>query len=401
MSSLPQFQPPKKTQKDPTARPQTVPEVPPFFALEIFQQAEERTRRGEDIIRLEAGQPQTGAPQAVVAAAQHELATSILPYTPAVGTTSLREAVAQHYASYYGCTIDPQRVMITTGSTAALSLAVLATTVPGDEVLLATPCYPGIRNALLALGRRPFLLPTPKTTRFQPTPALLAAHPEARAVIVTSPGNPTGSLLTPKEQQALVTACAAQGLHLIADEIYHGITYARAATTLAGLSSQAIVTSGFSKYFGMTGWRLGWMIWPQALYPLAARLAANLYVAPPTLAQAAAGVAFGCRQELDARVAAYAANRALLLDALPALRLPPVIIPEGAFYAYIDASAHGSDSLTLCRMMLDEIGVAMAPGVDFDPENGGCTLRLSFAGAQQDIRRALERLSSWPQLHKK
>ena len=266
----------------------------------------------------------------------------------------------------------------------------------GDRVALASPGYPAYRNILAALGIEPVELRTEPEDRFQPTPALLdALDRPVDGLIVASPSNPTGTMLPPEEFAALAAYCEGSGIRLISDEIYHGITYGMKAATAAALSDHAVVVNSFSKYYSMTGWRLGWMVVPEDLARAIECLAQNLFISPPTLSQHAAVAAFDCADELDANVARYAANRALLLDALPKAGFDRLAPADGAFYLYADIRHLTNDSEAFCRRMLAETGVAATPGVDFDPSRGHATMRFSFAGATDDMATAAERLRAW------
>jgi aspartate/methionine/tyrosine aminotransferase len=291
-------------------------------------------------------------------------------------------------------------VVVTIGSSGAFLLSFLAAFEPGDRVAMTAPSYPAYRNILTALGIVPVEIPAGPETRFQPTPRLLEDWLSRHGgrfdgLIVASPANPTGTMLDPAELAALAGWCEATGVRLVSDEIYHGITYGRTATTAAALSPSAIVINSFSKYFSMTGWRLGWMIVPDDLLRPVECLAQNLFISPPAISQRAAVAAFGCRAELDANVARYAANRALLLERLPQAGLDRLAPADGAFYVYADVGHLTNDSEDFCRRMLLETGIAATPGIDFDPERGRRTLRFSFAGATADMAEAADRMERW------
>jgi aspartate/methionine/tyrosine aminotransferase len=292
--------------------------------------------------------------------------------------------------------VEPGSVAVTTGSSGAFLYAFLAAFEAGDTVAMARPGYPAYRNMLAALGARVVELPCGPQTRFQPTVAQLEALPEPPAgLVVASPANPTGTMIAPEELAALAAWCEQHGTRLISDEIYHGITFGERASTAWRSSGSAVVVNSFSKYFCMTGWRIGWLLVPDELRDAVDRLAGNFAICPPALSQLAAVAAFDAYDELDANVARYAANRELMLRALPAIGLDRLAPADGAFYIYADVSRWTNDSLTWGRRALDECGVAVAPGVDFDPVDGGRFIRMCFAGDGNDIERALHQFGSW------
>ncbi len=370
--------------------------IPPFIVMDVLRAANARAARGEEVLHLEVGQPATPAPAGVRAAAKAALDDARLGYTDAFGLPALRARIARHCHDAYGVAVDPARIVVTTGSSGAFLLSFLAAFDPGDRVALAAPGYPAYRNILAALGVEPVLLACDAAHRFQPTPELLE-RVEGRldGLIVASPSNPTGTMLRRAELAALADYCAARALRLISDEIYHGITYGEPAVSALELSAEAIVINSFSKYYSMTGWRLGWMVLPEALLRPIECLAQNLFISPPTLSQIAAETAFDCQLELDGHVARYARNRALLLEALPKAGFDRLAPADGAFYLYADIARLTNDSEDFCRRMLAETGVAATPGVDFDPERGSRFLRFSFAGSETDMAAAAARLQRW------
>ena len=371
-------------------------QVPPFIAMDVLREANARAASGDDVLHLEVGQPSTPAPEAVLAAARAALARETLGYTDALGLPALREAIAGHYRASYGVAVDPARVVVTTGSSGAFLLAFLAAFEAGDRVAMASPAYPAYRNILTALGLVPVELQAGPAERHQMSLDLLRAHgAPPDGVIVASPANPTGTMLAPAELACIARYCGDIGIRFVSDEIYHGIVYAEtAATALAG-SDEAIVVNSFSKYFSMTGWRLGWMVVPRDMLRAVECLAQNLYISPPALSQHAAIAAFHCRDALDANVARYADNRALLLAELPKAGFERFAPVDGAFYLYADVAHLTNDSPEFCRRMLREIGVACTPGIDFDPSRGNATLRISFAGSAETMAEAVRRLKSW------
>jgi aspartate/methionine/tyrosine aminotransferase len=369
--------------------------IDPFIVMDVMRAANELAAAGEDVLHLEVGQPSTPAPQQVIAAAQKALQGELLGYTDALGLPELRQRITQHYADFYGVAVDPARIVVTTGSSGGFLLAFISAFEPGDRVALAAPGYPAYRNILKALGVEPVLLETTTADRFQPTPKLLQAAGDLDGLILASPSNPTGTMVGREDLEALVAWCGNAGVRLISDEIYHGITYGAPGVTAAGLDSDAIVINSFSKYFSMTGWRLGWMVVPEALLRPIECLTQNLFISPPTLSQHAGIAAFDCRDELTGNVARYTRNREILLDRLPKAGFDQLAPADGAFYIYADIAYMTNDSPEFCRRMLAETHVAATPGVDFDPYNGHKFVRFSFAGTEEDMRVACERLTDW------
>jgi aspartate/methionine/tyrosine aminotransferase len=369
--------------------------VPPFIAMDVLREATERGAAGADVIHLEVGQPGSPAPAAVLEAARRALAGERIGYTEALGVAPLREAIAAHYRAQYGVAVDPAEVVVTTGSSAAFLLAFLAAFEPADRVGLAVPGYPAYRNILTALDLEPVLIKVGENTHYQPTPELLADAPHLAGLVVASPANPTGTMIAAADLARLVSYCCEQGIRLVSDEIYHGITYEAPAVTARAFGREAIVVNSFSKYYSMTGWRLGWMLVPPDLARSVECLAQNFYISPPALSQFAAIPALGCRAELDGHVARYHANRDLLIRTLSTAGLTRFAPAEGAFYLYVDISDLTYDSEKFCRRLLAETGVAVTPGLDFDPIDGGGWVRISFAGSTEDVAEGARRLAEW------
>lgn len=380
--------------------------VPPFIVMDVLRAANERAAEGGDVLHLEVGQPGTGAPEPVLEAARRALSTSRLGYTDALGLEPLRRRIARHYGESYDLDVDWRRVVITTGSSGAFILTFLAAFEAGDRVAVGCPGYPAYRNILAALGVDVVPIAVGPATNFQPTAHHLNEAEQGRAgtqtlkgtlkgLIVASPANPTGTMLSKEALQALVDHCREQSLWLVSDEIYHGITYREPASTALALTDDAIVINSFSKYFSMTGWRLGWMVVPDRLLRSVECLAQNLFISPPTLSQHAAEAVFECRDVLDANVSRYAENRRLLLQHLPQAGFARFAPADGAFYLYANVSHMTNDSQMFCRRMLQETGVAITPGLDFDPVRGHRFVRFSFAGPTDDIREAARRLIAW------
>jgi aspartate/methionine/tyrosine aminotransferase len=376
--------------------------VPPFHVMDLLALAHERQRSHGDLLNLVAGQPSTPAPRAVREAAVHALDNDVLGYTVAIGIPELREAICGHHARVHGLDVSPDDVVVTTGSSGGFLLAFLAAFEAGDRVAIARPGYPCYRNVLTALGCEVVELPTGPETRFQPTVAMLEELDRPVAgLVVASPANPTGTMLSPEELASLASWCEARGVQLISDEIYHGITHGGPDTVTQSSawesSREAVVFNSFSKYFSMTGWRLGWMLVPPRLRRAVDVLTGNFSICPPVLAQQAAVAAFDSEayDECDSHVQRYAGNRATLLDGLRRLGIERLAPADGAFYVYADVGHLTDDSMAWSRRLLAETGVAVAPGIDFDTVEGGRFVRLSFAGQQAEMSAALDRLGTW------
>ena len=376
--------------------------VPPFAVMEIIAAANARRAAGEHVLNLCAGEPATGASDVVRRRAVELLTTGDLGYTEALGAPGLRAAIAAHYARWYGVELDPARIAVTTGSSGGFMLTFLAAFDVGDRVALARPGYPAYTNILAALGCEVVELAAGPATRFQPTVAMLEeAHAQRPldGLVVASPANPTGTMIDAPELEALAGWCGAHGVRLVSDEIYHGITYtdAEVATAARYLDAGAVVVNSFSKYWAMTGWRLGWLVLPDDLVSPVDALAGNVALCPPALAQHAGVAAFSPEGMAAARgnVERYAGSRALLLERLPELGWTHVAPADGAFYLYGDVSAAGLDSVTWCARLLDEAGVALTPGTDFDPVDGSRYVRLSFASSPDVVREAVDRIVAW------
>ncbi len=377
-------------------------QVPPFAVMELIAAANARRAAGQDVLNLAAGEPSAGASPAVREHARQLLAEGDLGYTEAIGGWALREAIAAHYDAWYGVPVGSRNIAVTTGSSGGFSLAFLAAFDAGDRVALARPGYPAYRTILSALGCEVVQLPCGPATRFQPTVAMLdAAHAEQplQGLVVASPANPTGTMLEAAELDALARWCAEHDVRLVSDELYHGITYGQAEPTTAAahLGTGAVVVQSFSKFWAMTGWRLGWLVLPDELVGPVDALASNFALCPPALAQQAAITALGPEGMAAARanVAGYAATRAMLLARLPELGWAHVAPADGAFYLYADISASGLDSATWCARLLDEAGVALTPGDDFDPVDGHRFVRLSFASPIAVVAEAVDRIVAW------
>ena len=369
--------------------------IDPFIVLQVLRAAGERASAGKPVFPLQIGQPSTPAPLGAREAAKAAIDEQVLGYTDAPGIEPLRRRIALHYRERYGEEVAPERVFVTTGSSGGFVLAFLAAFDAGARVVLTDPSYPCYRNVLSALGIETVQVPTGPDTRFQPTPELLEGiEGPVDGLVIASPSNPTGSMLSPDALARLAAWCHDRGVRLISDEIYHGIAYGMKEATAAG-SPSAVVVNSFSKYFSMTGWRVGWLVLPEDLSVAVERLGQNLFLNTPTVSQYAALAAFECREELEENVRRYARNRDILLSALPAMGIGEFAAPDGAFYVYADIGHLTNDSMAFCRRLLDETGVAITPGVDFDRERGSRTVRLSYCAATEEVEAAMDRLAAF------
>ena len=379
--------------------------VPPFHVMDLLEAATRRQRTHGDLVNLVAGQPSTGAPGPVAEEAVRLLRSGDpLGYTPSIGILELREAIATHHRRAHGIEVTADDVIATTGSSGGFLLAFLAAFEPGDKVAMARPGYPCYRNVLTALGCEVVEIETGPETRYQPTVEQVAAIDGVKGLVVASPANPTGTMLMPEELAALARWCEEQGVQLISDEIYHGIEYAdgapgagRLARSAWETSREAVVFASFSKYFSMTGWRIGWMLVPERLRRAVDVLTGNFTICPPVIAQRACLAAFTpeAYAELDGHVARYAGNRRLLLDGLADLGITRLAPADGAFYAYADVGHLTEDSMAFAHELLAATGVAVAPGIDFDTVDGPRSIRFSFAGQARDVETGLERLAGF------
>ncbi len=370
--------------------------IDPFIVMEMMAAANARAATGAEVLHLEVGEPCGGATAGAIAAATTAMARSSCGYTEAFGLPALRHRIGLYYRDTYGVSVDSDHVAMTVGASGAFILAFLAAFEVGDRVIVTEPGYPAYRNILHALGIEVVAVPTDARTRFQPTPELLdRVEGPIHGLILASPSNPAGTMLARADLQRLAAYCAGRGIRIVSDEIYHGITYDEPAETILAFCRDAIVVNSFSKYFCMTGWRLGWLVLPSDLVPAVTRLGQNLFIAAPTVAQHAALGAMGDLAELDRRIERYRRNRAHLLAALPKVGLTRMAPADGAFYLYLDVAAFTDNSVELCRRLLHDTGVALTPGVDFDPARGHHFVRMSFAGAEADVAEACDRVCAW------
>ncbi|MDE5444069.1 aminotransferase class I/II-fold pyridoxal phosphate-dependent enzyme [Bradyrhizobium sp. CSA207] len=373
-------------------------DVPPFMVMDVMAAAARIEAAGGHVIHMEVGQPAAGAPKTAIAAAHAALAAGRIDYTSALGIPSLRERIARHYRDAYGCAVSPERVVVTTGSSGGFILAFLSMFEPGDRIAVTVPGYPPYRHILTALGCEPVLIETSDETRHALTgEALLSAHRKAplKGVLIGSPANPTGTMMSREALSSLIAAAEDAGIRFISDEIYHGLDYAFPAVTAAALSQHALVINSFSKYFCMTGWRVGWMVVPDMLVRPIERLQQNLSISVPSLSQIAAEAAFDGTADMEEIKHGYQENRRILIEGLPKAGLTRFLPADGAFYLYADVSDFTSDSFEFAKQMLEQAHVAATPGLDFDPIHGRSFIRLSYARSPQEMREAVDRIAHW------
>jgi aspartate/methionine/tyrosine aminotransferase len=379
-------------------KPSRRSEVPPFMVMDVMAAAARIEAAGGHVIHMEVGQPAASAPKAAIAAARAALETGRIDYTSALGIPSLRERIARHYRETHGCDVSSERIVVTTGSSGGFILAFLAMFEPGDRVAVTVPGYPPYRHILTALGCEPVLIETTNETRHALTgEALLAAHRKTplKGVLVGSPANPTGTMMSKDALSGLIAAAQSAGIRFISDEIYHGLDYAFPAVTAAALSDQALVINSFSKYFCMTGWRVGWMVVPEILVRPVERLQQNLSISVPSLSQVAAEAAFDGAEEMEAIKHGYQENRRILIEGLPRAGLTKFLPADGAFYLYADVSDFTNDSFEFAKQMLEQAHVAATPGIDFDPVHGRSFIRFSYARSAEEMREAVDRIAHW------
>ena len=376
--------------------------VPPFIVMDVISAAARREAEGASVIHMEVGQPGTPAPRIAREAVKRLLDTDTLGYSEGLGRPALRARIAKLYRDWHCVDVAPERVIVTTGSSAAFVLVFMALLDAGDGLMLPSPGYPCYRHILSGLDARSAILETGPATRWMPTPGQVedAADRDRTlaGLLVASPANPTGTMIEPDRLKALVETCARRGLWFISDEIYHGLTYAMPAETALRHGDNVIVINSFSKYFSMTGWRIGWVVVPPGLVRTIERLAQNLYICAPAIAQAAALAAFDATEELSANVEVYRANRDLLLAELPKAGLTDIVPADGAFYLYCDVSRFTDDSANFTRLMLEETGIAATPGIDFDETRGKRFVRFSYSGSTADMTEACRRMQGWSRL---
>ncbi len=372
--------------------------VPPFMVMDVMAAAARIESEGGSVIHMEVGQPAAPAPATAIAAARAALDIGKIDYTAALGILSLRKRISRHYRDTYAAEIDPARIVITTGSSGGFVLAFLSMFEAGDRVAMTVPGYPPYRHILSALGCEPVLIETTSATRHALTgEMLLAAHSKSplKGVLIASPANPTGTMMTREALADLIAAADSAGIRFISDEIYHGLDYAFPAITAAQLSPNAMIVNSFSKYFCMTGWRVGWMVVPEALVRSVETLQQNLSISVPTLSQIAAEAAFDGREEMDVIKRGYEDNRRLLIEGLPKVGLKKFLPADGAFYLYADVSDFTPDSYAFAKEMLQQAHVAATPGIDFDPVHGRSFVRFSYARSTTETAEAVGRITRW------
>ncbi|MAZ19600.1 aminotransferase class I/II-fold pyridoxal phosphate-dependent enzyme [Roseovarius sp.] len=375
-------------------RNSTRSQVDPFIVMDVMEAARRAEAEGRHIIHMEVGQPGTPAPEGARAALAQAMEGDAMGYTVALGLPALRERIAGLYKSWYGLDISPERVVVTSGSSGAFILAFTALFDAGDRVGIGMPGYPSYRQILKALDLVPVEIETKAENRLQPVAQDLEGH-DLQGLMVASPANPSGTMLDHAALAELIEAARAQGASFISDEIYHGIEYDSKAVSALEISDEVYVINSFSKYFSMTGWRVGWMVVPQDHVRTIERLAQNLFICPPHASQVAALAAMGCDEELQTNLEVYKVNRQLMIDGLPKAGFDRIAPPDGAFYVYADVSHLTEDSRAFAAEILEKAGVAVTPGLDFDPKRGHGTIRFSYARATEDIREGLRRLAEF------
>ena len=370
-------------------------DIAPFYVMEVMRAAAALEASGSEVLHLEVGQPSTPAPEGARDRAISAIQNEILGYTSALGMDSLRERLSLHYREWYDTEVGPERIAITLGASGAFTLAFLACFEAGDRVAVPTPGYPCYRNTLRALGVEVIDLPVGYDTRFQPSPRILEPLGRVDGLVVASPSNPTGTMLLPSELTELTHWCATESVRLISDEIYHGITYGTSAPTVAAEWDEAVIVNSFSKYFSMTGWRLGWLVLPQNLVSPVERLAQNAFIAAASVSQHAALGAFESHGELEANVERYSVNRNILLEGLPRAGITQLAPADGAFYIWAQVDHLSDDSQNLAEEWLKDLGIAVTPGIDFDPSQGHRFIRFSFAGSTREVEETVRKLVVW------
>lgn len=368
-------------------------DIDPFRAISISRRAHDLKEQGRRILHMEFGQPSTGASKAAIARAHEVLDSDPMGYWE---SRPLKDRISKHYKDSYGVDVPPARIAITCGASPALVLALATAFSPGDRIAIARPGYVAYRNTVRALNFEPLEIPCGEDTRFQLSAAALdALDPAPAGVIIASPANPTGTIIPASELAAIAAVAKAKGIRIISDEIYHGLTYGPEIHSMLEFAPDAYIVNSFSKYFSMAAWRLGWLVSPHEGVKRTSAYIGNLFLTAPSLSQHAGLIAMDSREELDGHVEVYRKNRELLLEALPKLGLGKIAPPDGAFYIYADVSKYTNDSLSFCMKLLEDTGVATAPGVDFDPVEGNRFVRFSFALSTPEIEEALDRLVPW------
>ena len=368
--------------------------VDPFIVMDLMEAARQLECSGRSIIHMEVGQPSTSAPKVALEVLRRKMSVDPMGYTVALGLPQLRRKIAELYDEWYGVSLNPKRVVVTSGSSAAFLLSFTSLFDSGDKVGIGAPGYPSYRQILKSLGLCPIDIETAAENRYQPVSSDLCAH-DLAGLLVASPANPTGTMLTKEELSDLMATCQSMNAAFISDEIYHGIEYEKKAVTAIEISDECYVINSFSKYFSMTGWRVGWMVVPEDHVRRIERLAQNMFICAPHVSQIAALAALKCSEELEANLNVYRLNREIMMEGLTAAGFDTIAPPDGAFYIYADVGKVTDDSLAFARDILNEAGVAVTPGLDFDPLRGGKSLRFSYARNTDDMKEGLERLQKF------
>ena len=370
--------------------------VDPFIVMDVMEAARQAEAAGRHIIHMEVGQPATPAPLGARNALRDSLNATAMGYTVALGLPELRGKISELYGEWYDVDLDPNRVIVTSGSSAGFLLSFTSLFDTGDRVGIGAPGYPSYRQILKALDLTAVDIPTSSANKFQPHPSDFEDL-SLNGLLVASPSNPTGTMLTRRELGAWIEATERSEAAFISDEIYHGIEYETKAVSALEITNNCYVINSFSKYFSMTGWRVGWMVVPENHIRQVERLAQNMFICAPHASQVVALAAMECREELTAYQAVYQKNRRLMIEGLPKAGFDRIAPPDGAFYIYADISHLTSDSLSFAREILQEAGVAVTPGLDFDTQRGAGSLRFSYAGSSEDIQEGLHRLTQFMQ----
>ncbi len=370
--------------------------IQPFFAMEMLREANKLEKNGRDVIHLEVGEPSAGAPSTVISQAKKLLEEKKpIPYTDSLGLPILREKISEYYSSSLNLVVPPQNIIITTGTSGGFVLSLLSAFDVGDKVAISVPGYPAYRNILLSLGLVPMEIITKKIHKYQPTVEQIKEMGNIDGIIIASPSNPTGSIFEDKELYEISKYCDEKEIRVLSDEIYHGITYEKKALSIAGISKNGIILNGFSKYFCMTGWRIGWLVVPDQLIKPIEKLSQNLFISTNSLSQMAAIYAFDCEEEIKNIIQKYKINRDILIASLKQMGINNIAPCDGAFYIYADISHLTNDSMLFCKKLLNETGVALTPGIDFDKSNGKSFVRFSYSCEKYKILEATKKMVKW------
>ena len=368
--------------------------IDPFIVMDVMEKARKAEENGRKIIHLEVGQPSTAIPFEALKRTSRIMERNPLGYTVALGLPELRKKISGLYGRWYNVDLDPARVVITSGSSGAFILSFISLFDVAARVGIGAPGYPSYRQILKSLGMLPVDIKTSLENKFQPTKNDILSN-SLDGLLVASPSNPSGTMLDQNELAELIETSNSVGANFISDEIYHGIQYDKKAVSALEITDQCYVINSFSKFFSMTGWRVGWMVVPEDHIRLVERLAQNLFICPPHISQVAALEALSCENELSQYIEIYRKNRQIIMHELPQIGFQNFAPPDGAFYFYVDISRYSDDSLSFCDDVLKEVGVAITPGVDFDPERGNTTIRISYARSTDEISEGINRLGNF------